>query len=55
MKKQLLFRPLSIWIGVHHSKIFHRTCINLLPCITIRIDWHEDDLTIAYKYFKGEI
>lgn len=31
----VLFRLESNWIGVHHSKYHGRTCINLLPCITI--------------------
>jgi len=43
MRVAMLFRPLSLWIGVHHSKINNRTCINIIPCFTIRIDWNNND------------
>ena len=33
----ILFKPFSLWIGVHYSKNLKQWCINLLPCITIRI------------------
>lgn len=36
-KSGILFRLQSFWIGIHHSKYTKRTCINLLPCITIWI------------------
>lgn len=37
IKWGILFRLESFWIGIHHSKFHQRTCINLLPCITIWI------------------
>lgn len=37
MKKGILFRPLSLWIGVHYSPFNKRWCINIIPCITIWI------------------
>ncbi|UJM85293.1 hypothetical protein [Rhodanobacter denitrificans] len=37
MKKGLLFRPGSLWIGVHWSRHNRRFCINLIPCVTIWI------------------
>lgn len=36
-KSGVLFRLQSFWVGIHHSKYTKRTCINLLPCITIWI------------------
>jgi len=33
----VIFRPLSLWIGVHYSKVLKQTCINLVPMVTIRI------------------
>lgn len=30
----LLFRPGSLWIGIHWSKKNKRWCINLIPCVT---------------------
>ena len=36
---KVLFRPKSWWIGVHHSDKMNQTCINILPCITIRVRW----------------
>ncbi|MCK9606225.1 MAG: hypothetical protein M0R33_07205 [Methylomonas sp.] len=30
-----LFRPGSLWIGVHCSAYNKRLCINLLPCVTV--------------------
>lgn len=30
-----LFRPGSMWIGVHYSRYNRRWCINLLPCVTL--------------------
>jgi hypothetical protein len=38
-KIALIFRPLSLWIGVHHSKPMNQTCINIIPMFTIRIKW----------------
>lgn len=35
MKVGILFRPGSLWIGVHWSPRNKRLCINLVPCITI--------------------
>lgn len=33
----LILRLKSFWIGVHHSDLCGRTCINILPCVTIYI------------------
>lgn len=33
----ILFRPGSLWIGVHYAANHKRACINLLPCVTIWI------------------
>ena len=33
----LLFRPGSLWIGTHWSPYNRQWCVNLLPCITVRI------------------
>lgn len=37
MKVKLLFRPGSLWIGAHWSPQLRQWCINLLPCVTLRI------------------
>lgn len=31
----LLFNHRALWVGVHHSARDKRTCINLLPCLTL--------------------
>lgn len=35
MKFGILFRPASFWIGIHYSYACKRTCINIIPCVTI--------------------
>lgn len=35
MKKGILFRPGSVWVGVHWSSENRRFCINIIPCVTI--------------------
>lgn len=30
-----LFRPGSLWMGMHWSPYNRRACINLLPCVTL--------------------
>ena len=37
MKIDLLFRKGSIWVGVHWSPAMRQWCVNLLPCVTLRI------------------
>ena len=42
MEANILFRPLSLWIGVHIANCYHlaykwQVCINIIPCITIRL------------------
>lgn len=37
MKVGILFKPTSLWVGVHYSKYCRRFCINLIPCVTIWI------------------
>ena len=36
---KLLVRKGSLWVGAHWSPYNQRLCINLLPCITIKIDF----------------
>lgn len=36
-KVQLLFNKHALWVGVHHSNYNRRTCINILPGVTICI------------------
>lgn len=31
----ILIRPWSLWVGIHYAPFNRRTCVNLLPCITI--------------------
>lgn len=33
----LVFRPCSLWVGVHYSGNTRRFCINLIPCVTLWI------------------
>lgn len=33
----LLFRPGSLWVGAHWSPNMRQWCINLVPCVTIRV------------------
>lgn len=37
MKADVIFRKGSLWIGAHWSPKNRRWCINLLPCVTIRV------------------
>lgn len=37
MKIKLLFRPGSLWIGAHWSPQLRQWCVNLIPCVTLRI------------------
>jgi len=37
MKYGLIFRPGSLWFGVHWSSYNKRFCINLIPCVTLWI------------------
>jgi hypothetical protein len=37
MKRGLLFRPGSFWVGVHWSARNRRPCINLMPMVTFWI------------------
>lgn len=37
MKTDVIFRKGSLWIGAHWSPKNRRWCINLLPCVTIRV------------------
>ncbi|WP_156459821.1 MULTISPECIES: hypothetical protein [unclassified Mesorhizobium] len=35
----VLFRPGSLWIGLHWSRRNRRLCVNLLPCCTLWLIW----------------
>lgn len=37
MNIKLLFRPGSLWIGAHWSPQNRQWCVNLIPCVTLRI------------------
>jgi hypothetical protein len=37
MKADIIFRKGSLWVGAHWSPKNRRWCVNLLPCVTIRI------------------
>ena len=31
----IVFRPGSLWIGIHYSEYNKRFCMNIIPCVTI--------------------
>ncbi len=37
MKFGVLFKPTSMWVGIHYSPYNRRFCINLIPLVTIWI------------------
>jgi len=35
MKRGIIIRKESFWIGLHYSKACKRYCLNIIPCVTI--------------------
>lgn len=37
MRVGIIFRLSSFWVGAHWSPFNRRWCINLVPCVTVRV------------------
>lgn len=53
IKRGIIFRPHSLWMGLHYSEYNKRYCLNLIPCCTIW--WINKEGKIPKSYERNNI